>query len=404
MQKLKNLSIGSKIQLAIGVNVLLAIFLGEYIVYGLFGLQGLYGLMTNILINLFICGVYGYFVARAITRPLNKMKSIMQDMAQGEGDLTVRIKINNKDEVGMLAEYFNSFMNKLHDIIADISHSTLQLASASRQLTASTQNMLSLSQDQISEIESASDSVLNTTARIDDISQHAGEANHSAKEADQQAKDGAIVSVNAVCGIDNLVEEIEQAASEISSLKTHSDQIGTVIEMITGIAEQTNLLALNAAIEAARAGDQGRGFAVVADEVRTLAIRTQESTQEIHHSIDELQKKMQAVVEKVQAARKNAQHESEQVEKSSEVLAEIAGSVSIITNMNEKIFSLTSEQTDLAKNIEHNISSINHISKNTQQEAEQTNQVSSSLAEIAHHLQGLISKFKLDGTSASLST
>ena len=396
MRHIKELTIGSKIQLAIGVNVLLAILLGDYIVYGLFGLQGPIGVIINIVMNLVICGIYGFIVSRAITRPINKMKDLMQDMAEGEGDLTLRLKINNRDEVGLLAEYFNSFMDKLHGIISNVSYSTTQLASASEQLTKSTGKMLAQSHAQLSKIESATDSVIHTTSSIHKISHNAEEASQSAKAADQQAKDGAILAVNSVCGIDTLVEEIEQAADEIAGLESHSDKIGQVIEMITNIAEQTNLLALNAAIEAARAGEQGRGFAVVADEVRTLATRTQESTQEIQRSIEELQSKMTGAVSIMQSAREKAQHESEQVEQSSESLAEIAGSVSVITNMNEKIFELTSEQTELSKNIEQNINFINELSKDTNLEAEQTNQVGSTLVDIASQLQSLVGQFKLD--------
>ena len=396
MSILKNLTIGAKIQLAIGINVLMAILLGEYLVHGLLGLQGKAGITTNIVMNLLICGVYGFIVSRAITHPLNKMKNVVKDMAAGEGDLTLRLEIRNRDEVGMLAEYFNAFMDKLHHIISDVSHSTTQLASASDQLTTSTQNMLAQSLSQLAEIENANESVAHTTSRIDGISQNAEEASQSAIVADKQAQEGAILAVNAVCGIDSLVNEIEQAASEIAGLQLHSDQIGQVIEMITNIAEQTNLLALNAAIEAARAGEQGRGFAVVADEVRTLATRTQQSTSEIKISIEALQSKMVSAVAMMQEARQKAQHESEQIEQSAESLAEIAGSVSVITNMNSKIFELTSEQAELAREIEQNIDSINSISTDTRNEAQQTNEVSLSLAQIAGQLQGLVGQFKLE--------
>lgn len=395
IKKFSDMSIGTKIQLAIAINVVLGIFLGQYIVHDLMGISGKSGLFVNVGMNLGICIIYGYFVSRAIIQPLRSATLVMQDIAEGEGDLTKRLDVASQDETGQLATNFNLFLDKLQMIISDVTQATEQLAASSEQLTVSTERTVVATQSQQQETNSVLDKMGHMSTQIHGVNQNTSEASVMADEANEQAKSGAMLAVEAMCGIDNLVSDIGEISQDITNLQESSDTIGSVVEVITNIAEQTNLLALNAAIEAARAGEQGRGFAVVADEVRTLANRTQASTQEINSIIDTLQSRTNHAVDVMKKATAQAQEEAKKVEETAESLGEIAGSVSQITGMNQQITQATSEQSSLMVEVDQSLKSMNDISERTTQDAQESNQIGINLADIASNLKYMVGQFKL---------
>ena len=395
IKKFSDMSIGTKIQLAIAINVVLGIFLGHYIVQDFMQITGGTGLLVNVGMNLGICIVYGYIVSRAIIKPLRSATLVMQDIAEGEGDLTKRLDVESQDETGQLATNFNLFLDKLQMIISDVAQATEQLATSSEQLTVSTSRTVAATQSQQQETNSVLDKMTHMSTQIHGVNQNTSEASVMADEANEQAKSGAMLAVEAMCGIDNLVSEIDEVSQDVTNLQESSESIGSVVEVITNIAEQTNLLALNAAIEAARAGEQGRGFAVVADEVRTLANRTQASTQEINSIIEALQSRTNHAVDVMRKATAQAQEEAKKVEETAESLGEIAGSVSQITGMNQKITQATSEQSSLMVEVDQSLQSMNGISERTTQDAQESNQIGTNLADIASNLKHMVGQFKL---------
>ena len=387
--------VGTKIQLAIAINVVLGILLGEFIVYDLMNIDGTTGLVVNLAMNLTICLIYGYVVSRAIVKPLHSATLVMKDLAEGDGDLTTRIEVNSQDETGQLAHSFNQFLDKLHALIGDVATVTEQLSTASTQLTTSTERTVSATQSQQKETELVLSSMEHMSSRVHGINQNTEEASSKASDANEQAKGGALQATEAMCGIDNLVAEVRDASEDINQLQENSKSIGSVVEVITSIAEQTNLLALNAAIEAARAGEQGRGFAVVADEVRNLASRTQESTQEIHDMIELLQSKTNHVAKIMNHACEQAQDGATKVENSAESLGEIAYSISQITEMNQQITQATSEQTNLMTEVDQSLKNIKEISSETTTDAKESNQIGMNLADITGNLQFMVGQFRL---------
>jgi methyl-accepting chemotaxis protein len=230
---------------------------------------------------------------------------------------------------------------------------------------------------------------------VQEVARNAADASNAADAADTEASNGALVSTEAIGGIESLVSEVNSAAQVIRNLEQDSENIGSVLDVIRGIAEQTNLLALNAAIEAARAGEQGRGFAVVADEVRTLASRTQQSTQEIQDMILRLQDGAANAVKVMEGAQNKAQVSSDSVEKAAESLAAIAGSVSAINDMNTMIASAAEEQSAVAAEMQTNMNNIREVADRSADGAQQTAQASEELARLAAEQQALMAAFKM---------
>merc|ERR1711916_152255 len=219
---------------------------------------------------------------------MGKAAEALRDIAEGEGDLTRRLEVRSNDEVGELCRWFNVFIQRIHDIVADVAEIVRTLDTSSQQLMTTTRDTEKGVVRQQSEIQQVVTAVREMAAVVSQVAESVSQAAENAEQADSESANGRQVVVSTMSQIESLSHDINAASVVIDKLQQETDNIGSVLDVIRGIAEQTNLLALNAAIEAARAGEQGRGFAVVADEVRTLASRTQESTQEINAMIEVL--------------------------------------------------------------------------------------------------------------------
>ena len=395
MKTIQDIKIGPKIQLAIGTNVILAILIGEFIVTQTLGLSGLTGIAANLAINGVIAFVYGLIVSRAITRPLREVVNVLKVLAQGKGDLTHHLKPQCNDEVGELSRYFNTFLEKLHSIISEVSQSTCKLAQAADKMRIATERAAENLETQQEETSQAAIAMQQMAGTINEIAHHASEAEQSARRADQDAHEGASISAQASEGINALAAETETAATAIKKVENDVGNIGMILDVIKEITEQTNLLSLNAAIEAARAGEQGRGFAVVAGEVRTLAKRTHDSTQEIQNVIAELQADAQYAVSTMGNARQQAENQVQHVAAAHSALNEIACSVKTISEMNTQIATASEEQKLTTEEVSHNISSINQISQATAEGAHETTATSHELIKLSQQLEKLIGQFKL---------
>ncbi len=336
-----------------------------------------------------------WFIGRGISGRIKKTVLALNNIAEGEGDLTQRLEETSNDELGELSKSFNQFVERVHEMVKHISSSTGQLGAAAEEMSAITESTNMGIQRQRSETEQVATAMNEMTSTVQEVARHASEAASSAHNADEETRHGHEVVQATVDAINALAGEINEASDVIQRLEEDSQSIGTVLDVIRGIAEQTNLLALNAAIEAARAGEQGRGFAVVADEVRTLASRTQQSTEEINDMIGRLQADAHEAVKAIEDSKKQAEVGVTSAQTAGSSLDTITSSITNINDMNMQIASAADEQSSVAEEINKNIISINDVAEESADAASQTSNASQEMAGLASDLQLLVSRFKI---------
>jgi len=352
--------------------------------------------MTAVIIGLLICAALAIFFPGLITKPLNLLLVRLEDMSQGEGDLTERVILNRKDELGLVADAFNAFVEKIQRIISEVANMTAQLAAASEQLSSIAETSNASVKEQHHAVDQVATAIHEMSTTVDEIAKSANDAATAAKGADSHANQGSQVVQATISNIQQLAEQVNHSAETIGNVAQDSNNIGTVLDVIRGIAEQTNLLALNAAIEAARAGEQGRGFSVVADEVRTLASRTQQSTQEIQDMIERLQGATQNAVKAMETGQKEASGSVDQAQRAGESLKSITAAVAEISDMNNHIASAAEEQSLVTEEINQNISKISTISDQSAESSSQVKEASDSMAKLAADLQREVGQFKVN--------
>lgn len=334
-------------------------------------------------------------IIKSIKNAFSNVTNSLNDIANGEGDLTQRLEGAKEKEVQELSNGFNSFVEKIQNLIIQVAGTSGQLITEMKQLTElSVDTKLNVNQQE-GKIEQVATAMNEMTATVQEVARNASHASASAQAADVESSKGQQVVSEVTQAINDLAMDVSNASSTIDTLKSDTEQIGSVLDVIKGIAEQTNLLALNAAIEAARAGEQGRGFAVVADEVRTLASRTQESTQEIQEMIEKLQSGAISAVEAMDKGQANTQTTVKKANLASQALSAITQAVSQIAEQNTQIATAAEEQSSVAEEINKNIVSINTLSVQAAQGAEHTAASSQELERTAQELQQMISMFKV---------
>ncbi len=321
----------------------------------------------------------GLLMTNIIKKPINEM---LEAMRQAEnGNLTIVVQSQSKDEVGKLASSFNKMITSIKVMIGKVSENASTLAASSQQISATTEQSATTSQMQAEEASISAELVQEMTKAIQAVSKNIEEAAKSAEYTSEIATKGGKVIKDTISGM-NVIRE------KILDLANKSAQIDEIVEMIDDIAEQTNLLALNAAIEAARAGDAGKGFAVVADEVRKLAERSSRATKEISALIKEIHTNTDSSVEAVKKGNEYSENAGKVFTEIIKVVQETAKNVSNIAAVSE-------EQAAQSTGV---LTSVQKITASTQETAagiQQTAATASDLAKMAEELNHLVMKFKV---------
>ncbi|MBD9416279.1 methyl-accepting chemotaxis protein [Pseudomonas sp. PDM16] len=348
-----------------------------------------------IVIGLLLCVVLVLGFPALVTRPLHNLLNRIEQIAEGDGDLRVRLEVQSRDELGKLSDAFNRFLDKLQPLIREVGRVTGEVADSAQTLAGMAAANDRLISSEHAAVDQVSTAATEMSAAVHEVARNAQNAADAARSAEVQSREGAEVVGATIHAIRQLAHEVESASDTIQTLEQETANIGAVLAVIKGIAEQTNLLALNAAIEAARAGEQGRGFAVVADEVRALAARTQDSTKDIQEMIERLQSGVQNAVKAMHSGSAKARDSVERAAGVDGALSATGDSVARINDMAAQIATACEEQSSVTEEIARNISDIRDLSNEAAQTSEQSTQASARLSELSHGLAQLVGRFRV---------
>jgi len=333
----------------------------------------------------------GFYMATR--RTLHKLSVLMGQVANG--DMTVRVEVESKDELGALAGEFNETVQRIRGLIQQVSQTSGLVQEQSQQVENISSESSSAVAAQRSQIEQVATAMNEMAATSQEVARSAAAAVVNAEKVNAETASGRNLVESSVAGIEKLAGEIDNSVKVINQLASDSSSISRVLEVIKGVAEQTNLLALNAAIEAARAGEQGRGFAVVADEVRTLARRTQQSTEEIEQMIARLQSGVGAAVKAMGTSHSMTGATVDSSLKVQDALGNILRAVTHIVDQSQQIAAAAEEQTAVSHDIDQNIVQINQAGERTAEGARMAENASNRMGQLVQELQKIISAFRV---------
>ena len=350
-------------------------------------------LISVTLAALLLGALAAWWIARQIAVPLREALAVANRIAAG--DLSENPAVERRDELGQLQQSMAQMIRNLRGLISGIGDSARQIASAATQLSTVTEQTRAGVNNQKDETDQVATAMNEMLATAQEVARHAEQASIAASEADQQTHLGDKVVAQAVEQIGHLASEMALSSRAMLALQQESQQIGSVLDVIKSVSQQTNLLALNAAIEAARAGSAGEGFAVVADEVRSLALRTQESAEEIEGLILRLHTGTQQVADIMDSSRSLTDNSVSLTRDAGDALAAIARTVSVIQEMNPQIAAAAEEQSAVAEEINRSVLKVRDVSEQTAAASEETAAASAQLSQLSLDLQTLVGKFRL---------
>jgi methyl-accepting chemotaxis protein len=361
------------------------------------------------LASLFLTALVWVFVANTIVRPINNAVASLKDIAQGEGDLTMRLDARSKDEVGELGLWFNTFIEKLQGIvkrIADNSNlvnaSSDQLSSIAKVLSAGAADTSQRAANVATASEEMSANLNNVAAAMEQSSTNTNMVASAAEEMTSTINEIAENAERARNVSSKAVDQAKSASERMGELGEAAQKIGMVTETITEISEQTNLLALNATIEAARAGEAGKGFAVVANEIKDLARQTAQATLNIKNQIHDVQRTTEATVNEIDQISEVISGVNDivatiatAVEEQTAATREIANNIAQASQGIQEVNENVSQSSVVAGEITEDISRVNLAATGISESSNQVQASSEDLQRMAAELNTIVGSFKI---------
>lgn len=353
--------------------------------------------------------VFSIFATKILVKPLRTMTASLRDIAQGEGDLTKRLEIDTKDEIGELANWFNIFMDKLQGIISRVANTASSLSETSEKLlsTASelangadeakgrSTSVAASSEQMATTMTTMAASIQELTSNISNVGSSVEELTNSIGDISKNTETASSVATNAA-------RLAEASNKKINRLGNAAEAIGKIVGVIEDIAEQTNLLALNATIEASRAGEAGKGFAVVATEVKELAHQTTDAIEDIRKTVSGIQEssddavasigEITEVIEKIREASVSI---ASAVEEQSVTTKQISQSINQTTATATSIASGVADSATASREITENVQGVDQATQRTATGAATTRAHGNNLAESAQEINQLVGGFKV---------
>jgi methyl-accepting chemotaxis protein len=328
-----------------------------------------------------------------ITRNISRLSQVLSNVAHG--DLSVKAQIDQKDELGAMADSINQTVDQLREIITGVKHAADSLAASSGDLSKETERVSKRADIQTDRVMQVSAAMEQMSVSVTEISSGSAHVVSASGETQAIAKEGKENMAKSMEATHRIVETVESSSAVIEELSQSIGKINEITKVIKDIADQTNLLALNAAIEAARAGEQGRGFAVVADEVRKLAERTTLSTADISHMVETISTKTGSSVRSMEIVKREVENGANYSNSTSITLNQIADAAVRVTDLANQIASATQEQSSASEETARNMEEISRITEENTASIHQVGKASDDMSVTASELQRLVGQFKL---------
>lgn len=341
------------------------------------------------------CAVAYWVVQNKVVAPLHALAMYMHDIAEGEGDLTLRIAVNGKNEIDEVGTWFNVFIERIETIVRRVAGHAATLGTAAAELANNARATADQATQQQHQAERITATMQEMSSAVHEISQTTQTAAIDARKAEESAKSGGETVQSTVETIGQLLHSNQETSAKIEELGRSSDAIGKIINVIDEIAAQTNLLALNASIEAARAGEHGRGFAVVAGEVRRLAERTSSATKEIDATVRAIQEGTAEAVEAMRSSMSHVQDGVDSARSAGSALTSIIHGSESVQQMVTQIATAATEQSYSTQSVSQSVTEIAAIIQQTADSSQHSVQACQKLSSLANELSGLVNEFKV---------
>ena len=342
-----------------------------------------------------VCATAWWVIQSKVVRPLHSLALRLQDIAEGDGDLTRRIEVNGHNEIDEVGIWFNVFIGRIEEIVRRVAQTAETLGAAALELAHTASETADQAAKQQQQAERITTAMNEMSSAVQEISETTQNAAVDARKAEESAHSGGQTVQTTVQTIGALLTSNQETSTRIEELGRSSDAIGRIVNVINEIAGQTNLLALNASIEAARAGEHGRGFAVVAGEVRRLAERTSSATKEIDVTVHAIQEGTKVAVEAMRSSMGYVQSGVDSAKSAGEALTSIIYGSESVQKMVTQIAAAATEQSYSTQSVSANVNEIAVIIQQTATSAQQSVEACQQLSRLANELTGMVGSFKV---------